>query len=119
MGGALVADDNWRHAPSSTNYTQTRAHAFSPGHINMDRSPRFLCNKHRTYLVLMKAVGKIGCLHALSQAIPSIALCYECVRGEAQIHVNTALGEGSWLRHYATSPKVTGSIPDEVTGFLN
>jgi hypothetical protein len=24
----------------------------------------------------------------------------------------------SWLRHYATSRKVTGSIPDEVTGFF-
>jgi hypothetical protein len=26
--------------------------------------------------------------------------------------------ESSWLRHYATSRKVAGSIPDEVTGFL-
>jgi hypothetical protein len=25
----------------------------------------------------------------------------------------------SWLRHYATSRKVVGSIPDEVTGFFN
>jgi hypothetical protein len=25
----------------------------------------------------------------------------------------------SWLRHYATSQKVEGSIPDEVTGYLN
>jgi hypothetical protein len=25
----------------------------------------------------------------------------------------------SWLRHYATSQKVPGSIPDEVTGFFN
>jgi hypothetical protein len=25
----------------------------------------------------------------------------------------------SWLRHYATSRKVEGSIPDEVTGFFN
>jgi hypothetical protein len=25
----------------------------------------------------------------------------------------------SWLRHYATSRKVAGSIPDEVTGFFN
>jgi hypothetical protein len=25
----------------------------------------------------------------------------------------------SWLRHYATSRKVTGSIPDEVIGFFN
>jgi hypothetical protein len=25
----------------------------------------------------------------------------------------------SWLRHYATSWKVAGSIPDEVIGFLN
>jgi hypothetical protein len=25
----------------------------------------------------------------------------------------------SWLRHYATSRKVAGSIPDEVIGFLN
>jgi hypothetical protein len=24
----------------------------------------------------------------------------------------------SWLRHYATSRKVTGSIPDEVIGFF-
>jgi hypothetical protein len=24
-----------------------------------------------------------------------------------------------WLRHYATSRRVAGSIPDEVTGFLN
>jgi hypothetical protein len=24
----------------------------------------------------------------------------------------------SWLRHYATSPKVAGSIPDEVTEFF-
>jgi hypothetical protein len=26
---------------------------------------------------------------------------------------------GSWLRQYATSPKVAGSIPEEVTGFFN
>jgi hypothetical protein len=26
---------------------------------------------------------------------------------------------GSWLRHYATSRKVTGTIPDEVIGFFN
>jgi hypothetical protein len=25
----------------------------------------------------------------------------------------------TWLRHYATSQKVTGLIPDEVTGFFN
>jgi hypothetical protein len=25
----------------------------------------------------------------------------------------------SWLRHYATSPKVADPIPDEVIGFLN
>jgi hypothetical protein len=25
----------------------------------------------------------------------------------------------SWLRHYATIQKVTGSIPDEVTGLFN
>jgi hypothetical protein len=25
----------------------------------------------------------------------------------------------SWLRHYPTSQKVAGSIPDEVTGFFN
>jgi hypothetical protein len=25
----------------------------------------------------------------------------------------------SWLRHYATSRKVAGSIPDEVIGFFN
>jgi hypothetical protein len=25
----------------------------------------------------------------------------------------------SWLRHYTTSRKVAGSIPDEVTGFFN
>jgi hypothetical protein len=25
----------------------------------------------------------------------------------------------TWLRHYATSWKVTGSIPDEVIGFFN
>jgi hypothetical protein len=25
----------------------------------------------------------------------------------------------SWLGQYATSQKITGSIPDEVTGFLN
>jgi hypothetical protein len=25
----------------------------------------------------------------------------------------------SWLRHYATSQKVMGSIPDEVMGFFN
>jgi hypothetical protein len=25
----------------------------------------------------------------------------------------------SWLRHYATSRKVAGSIPDEATGFFN
>jgi hypothetical protein len=25
----------------------------------------------------------------------------------------------SWLKHYATSQKVAGSIPDEVTGFFN
>jgi hypothetical protein len=25
----------------------------------------------------------------------------------------------SWLRHYATSRKVAGLIPDEVIGFLN
>jgi hypothetical protein len=25
---------------------------------------------------------------------------------------------GSWLRHYATSRKVAGSIPDEVIGFF-
>jgi hypothetical protein len=25
----------------------------------------------------------------------------------------------SWLRHYATSPKVVGSIPYEVIGFFN
>jgi hypothetical protein len=25
----------------------------------------------------------------------------------------------SWLRHYATSRKVAGSIPDEVVGFFN
>jgi hypothetical protein len=24
-----------------------------------------------------------------------------------------------WLRHYATSRKIAGSIPDEVIGFLN
>jgi hypothetical protein len=28
-------------------------------------------------------------------------------------------GKRSWLRHYATSWKVAGSIPDEVTGFFN
>jgi hypothetical protein len=27
--------------------------------------------------------------------------------------------EHSWLRHYATSGEVAGSIPDEVTGFFN
>jgi hypothetical protein len=27
--------------------------------------------------------------------------------------------ERCWLRHYATSRKVAGSIPDEVTGFFN
>jgi hypothetical protein len=27
--------------------------------------------------------------------------------------------ERSWLRHYATSQKVAGSIPDEATGFFN
>jgi hypothetical protein len=27
--------------------------------------------------------------------------------------------ELSWLRHYATSSKVAGSIPDEVIGFFN
>jgi hypothetical protein len=27
--------------------------------------------------------------------------------------------ERSWLRHYATSRKVAGSIPDEVIGFFN
>jgi hypothetical protein len=26
---------------------------------------------------------------------------------------------GSWLRHYATSRKVAGSIPDEVIGFFD
>jgi hypothetical protein len=25
----------------------------------------------------------------------------------------------SWLRHYATSRKVAGLIPDEITGFFN
>jgi hypothetical protein len=25
----------------------------------------------------------------------------------------------SWLRHYATSPNVIGSIPDELIGFFN
>jgi hypothetical protein len=33
------------------------------------------------------------------------------------IHWSTRLC--SWLRHYATSQKVTGSIPDEVTLFFN
>jgi hypothetical protein len=28
-------------------------------------------------------------------------------------------GKHSWLRDYATSRKVAGSIPDEVIGFLN
>jgi hypothetical protein len=28
-------------------------------------------------------------------------------------------GSVSWLSHYATSRKVTGSIPDEVIGFFN
>jgi hypothetical protein len=28
-------------------------------------------------------------------------------------------GYCSWLRHYATSRKVAGSIPDEVIGFFN
>jgi hypothetical protein len=27
--------------------------------------------------------------------------------------------ECSWLRHYSTSRKVAGSIPDEVIGFFN
>jgi hypothetical protein len=27
--------------------------------------------------------------------------------------------ERSWLRHYAASRKVAGSIPDEVNGFFN
>jgi hypothetical protein len=26
--------------------------------------------------------------------------------------------ERSWLRHYATSQKVVGSIPDDITGFF-
>jgi hypothetical protein len=30
-----------------------------------------------------------------------------------------AHGSVSWLRHYATSRKFAGSIPDEVTGFFN
>jgi hypothetical protein len=29
------------------------------------------------------------------------------------------MGQHSWLRHYATSRKVAGLIPDEVTGFFN
>jgi hypothetical protein len=37
--------------------------------------------------------------------------------------VSTKLGRGtrqrSWFRHYATSRKVTGSIPDQVIGFFN
>jgi hypothetical protein len=33
------------------------------------------------------------------------------------LYVSTRLR--SWLRHYATSQKDTGSNPDEVTGFLN
>jgi hypothetical protein len=28
-------------------------------------------------------------------------------------------GQRSWLRHYATNPKVVVSIPDEVIEFLN
>jgi hypothetical protein len=30
-----------------------------------------------------------------------------------------ALTYHSWLRHYVTSWKLTGSIPDEIIGFLN
>jgi hypothetical protein len=29
------------------------------------------------------------------------------------------VGAVTWLRHYAASPKVAGSIPDEVIGFFN
>jgi hypothetical protein len=29
------------------------------------------------------------------------------------------ISESSWLRHFATSRKHAGSIPDEVTGFFN
>jgi hypothetical protein len=32
---------------------------------------------------------------------------------------NREHGQRSWLRYYATSRKVVGSIPDEVTGFFN
>jgi hypothetical protein len=68
MGGALAADDNWRHASWCTNYTRTRAHAWMADHINMDWSPSFQCNRHWTRYVCLKAMGKLGCLHALSQA---------------------------------------------------
>jgi hypothetical protein len=35
-------------------------------------------------------------------------------------YVGSHLGrQRSWLRHYATSRKVTGLIPDKVIGFFN
>jgi hypothetical protein len=30
-----------------------------------------------------------------------------------------AVAYSSWLKHYATGRKVTGSIPDEIIGFFN
>jgi hypothetical protein len=47
---------------------------------------------------------------------------YILVAGLLNSHVYITcwgIWQHSWLRHYATSQKVVGSIPDEVTEFLN
>jgi hypothetical protein len=37
----------------------------------------------------------------------------------AKVALGRDFSEYGWLRHYATSRKVAGSIPDEVIGFFN
>jgi hypothetical protein len=47
-------------------------------------------------------------------------LATDCCYKRLEVHfVKNGGTQRSWLRHYATSRKVAGSIPDEVIGFFN
>jgi hypothetical protein len=66
--------------------------ARSSGHSSVDRE---ICNQQREFRIW----------------IPTVSL------NKLQTHLYTCITET--LRHYATSRKVAGSSPDEVTGFFN
>jgi hypothetical protein len=73
------------------------------------------------YTVIFTAIHenlKSRCTSVLAQNI------HGCMISEIQIQFNlycnpVGMRYHSWLRHYATSQKVTGSSPDEVPGIFN